>query len=42
MKRIDTAKKEKQGWLALAEKSMKKIWNNPKDEKVWRNNKNLK
>jgi len=35
MERIDTAKKEKQGWLALAEKSMKKIWDNPKDEKIW-------
>ena len=33
-------KKEKQGWLILAEKSMKKIWNNKKDKKIW--NKYLK
>ena len=28
-------KKEKMGWLNLAEKSMKKMWENPKDEKIW-------
>ena len=27
--------KEKQGWLALAERSLAKIWDNPKDDKVW-------
>ena len=27
--------KEKSGWLALAEKSLIKIWDNPKDEKAW-------
>ncbi len=28
--------KEKMGWLLLAEKSMAKIWDNPKDEKTWK------
>jgi len=28
--------KEKQGWLGLAEKSMEKIWNNKKDEEIWK------
>lgn len=27
--------KEKQGWLALAEKNMSKLWDNPKDDKEW-------
>lgn len=27
--------KEKQGWMALAEKSLQKIWENKKDDKVW-------
>ena len=27
--------KEKQGWLALAEQSLKKIWDNKKDDEVW-------
>ncbi len=34
--KIEVSKKEKQGWLALAEESMKKIWDNPKDEEVWK------
>lgn len=33
--KMESAKKEKQGWLALAEKSMEKIWDNPKDEEAW-------
>ena len=28
--------KEKMGWLVLAEKSMGELWNNPKDEKIWK------
>lgn len=28
--------KEKQGWLILAEKSMKAMWDNDKDEEVWK------
>ncbi len=27
--------KEKQGWLALAEKGMTKLWDNIKDDKEW-------
>ena len=27
--------KEEKGWLALAEQSLSRIWNNKKDEKVW-------
>ncbi len=34
--KIEEVKKEKQGWLVLAERSMKKIWDNPKDEEVWK------
>lgn len=34
--KIEDVKKEKQGWLILAERSMKKIWDNPKDEEVWK------
>jgi len=28
-------KKEKIGWMVLAEKSMEKIWNNKKDDEIW-------
>ena len=27
--------KEKQGWLALAEQSLKKVWDNKQDDEVW-------
>ena len=33
--RMDRNRKEKMGWLAVAEKSMEKIWNNGKDDKAW-------
>jgi metal-responsive CopG/Arc/MetJ family transcriptional regulator len=33
---LDSEKKEKSGWMILAEKSMEKIWNNEKDDEVWR------
>ena len=33
--KIEFAQKEKQGWIALAEKSLEKIWNNKKDDEVW-------
>ncbi|MBS3145748.1 ribbon-helix-helix protein, CopG family [Candidatus Woesearchaeota archaeon] len=36
MEKMDSKTKEKQGWLALAEKSLDKIWDNKKDENVWR------
>ncbi|MBI2139394.1 AbrB/MazE/SpoVT family DNA-binding domain-containing protein [Candidatus Woesearchaeota archaeon] len=28
--------KENAGWLSLAELSLKNVWDNPKDEKVWK------
>ena len=28
--------KEDKGWLALAEGSLKDVWNNKKDDKIWR------
>ena len=36
MERLERNRKEKMGWLAVAEKSMEKIWDNDKDEKVWK------
>lgn len=35
MEKLEKNKKEKIGWMVIAEKSMEKIWNNKKDEKVW-------
>ena len=35
MDKLDKSKKEKIGWLILAEKSMKEIWNNKKDDEAW-------
>ena len=35
MEKLDRNKKEKIGWLVIAEKSMKKIWDNKEDEEVW-------
>lgn len=35
MEKMDKNKKEKIGWMILAEKSMKDIWDNKKDEEVW-------
>ena len=35
MENLDRSKKEKIGWLVLAEKSMEKIWDNKKDDEVW-------
>ena len=34
IEKLEINKKEKAGWLILAEKSMKKIWDNKKDE-IW-------
>ncbi len=36
LKRIQNEKKEEIGWLVLAEKSMEELWDNPKDEKIWK------
>ena len=35
MQNLDSGKKEKIGWIVMAEKSMEKIWGNAKDDKVW-------
>ena len=35
MERLDSNKKEKIGWMIIAEKSMKKMWDNKKDDDVW-------
>ena len=35
MEKLDTNKKEKIGWMAVAEQSMHKIWNNKKDDEIW-------
>ncbi len=35
-KRIQTEEKEEMGWLALGEKAMEELWDNPKDEKIWK------
>ena len=37
MEKLDRTKKEKIGWMILAEKSMKHIWDNKKDDEVWNN-----
>ena len=28
--------KEKEGWLALAEKNLSKVWDNPEDDEEWK------
>lgn len=35
MEKLDRNRKEKIGWMILAEKSMNKIWDNKKDDEVW-------
>ena len=35
MEKLEKNKKEKIGWMILAEKSMNKIWDNKKDDEVW-------
>jgi len=35
MEKLERNKKEKIGWMILAEKSMNKLWNNKKDDEVW-------
>lgn len=35
IEKLDRTKKEKIGWMILAEKSMKKVWNNKKDDNIW-------
>ncbi len=33
--KLESHKKEKYGWLVLAEKSLAKMWDNKKDDEVW-------
>ena len=35
MEKLDRTRKEKIGWMILAEKSMGKIWDNKKDDEIW-------
>jgi len=35
MEKLERNRKEKIGWMVMAEKSMEKIWNNKKDDKEW-------
>lgn len=35
MEKLDRSRKEKIGWMVLAEKSMNEIWNNKRDNEVW-------
>jgi Arc/MetJ-type ribon-helix-helix transcriptional regulator len=35
MQKLELSKKEKFGWLILAEKSLNKSWVNKKDDEVW-------
>ncbi len=32
----DDDRKEEFGWLALGEGSLKELWDNPKDDKIWK------
>ncbi len=35
MEKLERNRKENIGWMILAEKSLKKMWDNKKDDKVW-------
>jgi len=35
MEKLEKNRKEKSGWLILAERSMNKIWDNKRDDKMW-------
>ena len=35
MKNIEQNEKERAGWLALAEQTLRKTWDNPEDEETW-------
>ena len=32
---METTRKEKAGWLIVAEKSMRSIWDNKRDDEIW-------
>jgi len=35
IEKLDRHRKEKIGWMILAKKFMRKIWDNKKDDEVW-------
>lgn len=35
MEKLETTRKEKAGWLIVAEKSMQNLWDNKKDDETW-------
>lgn len=35
MEKLEVNRKEKYGWMILAEKSIEKMWANRKDDKTW-------
>ncbi len=35
MEKLERNRKEKIGWMIMAEQSMKKIWDNKRDDKEW-------
>lgn len=35
MEKLEKNRKERIGWLILAEQSMKKIWDNKRDDEIW-------
>jgi metal-responsive CopG/Arc/MetJ family transcriptional regulator len=35
MEKLERNRKEKIGWMIIAEKSMRDIWDNKKDDEVW-------
>ena len=35
LKKLNNMEVEKLGWMALAEKSLKKVWDNKKDDETW-------
>ncbi len=34
--KLESLSKEKFGWMALAESSLKKLWENKKDKEIWK------
>ncbi len=35
MEKLDRSRKEKIGWMILAEKSLEDMWDNKSDDEVW-------
>ncbi|MBS3080185.1 ribbon-helix-helix protein, CopG family [Candidatus Pacearchaeota archaeon] len=35
IEKLERNRRDKIGWMILAERSMKKIWDNKKDDRVW-------